>query len=139
MIAILLALLALATCMPTNSTSDVDAELETGCNNHSSNEIQCCVDIEDILGFMRVDACADLFIDWENLNMTAALELNDVILFESTFGFDYPPELCTDCFGARICMNIYDMMLKNGELSGCVGIKIDNIQIELGCFSTEQP
>ena len=114
----------------------VSSTIDYGCNNSKTDEIQCCVYDDDIIGFIDIDACAVLDIDWDNLNITAMLELNGVVLFESTFGFDTPPELCTDFKGSNICLKFYNIDLINGELSGCLGIKIDNIEIPLGCFST---
>ena len=115
-----------------------DATFDSGCNNKTSNEIQCCVNIDEVIGFINIDGCADLIIDWDNLNITLALELNDVILFESTFGWNTPPELCTDIWGLHICLKLEDMTLKEGDLHGCLYLNIDNLQVEMGCFDIGQ-
>lgn len=120
------------------SANDLN-EVSYGCNNYNDDEIQCCVYDDEILGFINIDGCVDLIIEWESLDITLALELNDVILFESTFGLDSPPALCTDFMGMNICLDLYDMDLVNGTLSGCVGLYIDTVNVPLGCFEIDNP
>lgn len=109
-----------------------------GCNNYNDDEIQCCVYEDEIIGFINLDGCADIIIDWNRMNITLALELNGTTLFETTFGFDSPPILCTDFMGSRVCLDIYDMDLINGVLSGCLELRIDEKKVPLGCFETKE-
>lgn len=131
----LLALLAFA--FASSSVQDAGA----GCINTTDNEIQCCAGFEEDIWIFDVKtvACAYVDIDWEELNMTLTLELNDVILFESTFGFDTPPELCATWNGTDICLGITDMKFEDWNLSGCISIILDSTkEIELGCFDTSK-
>lgn len=107
-----------------------------GCANVTRNDIDCCACIENILGFIDLDGCAHLYIDWDSLNVTFSLTLNGTILFESTFGLNTPPELCTTIWGLDICVYFEDMRLRNWTFEGCLHLIIDNsIDINLGCWS----
>lgn len=111
-----------------------------GCSNTSDNTVECCACVDDILGFIDLDGCADLVIDWDELNVTFKLTLNGTVLFESTFGFDTAPELCTDLWGLHFCVYFEDMELKNWTFEGCLHLIIDyGIDINLGCWSISKP
>ena len=132
---VMLALMALAL-----AATEVD-EAGAGCINHTNNEIECCAGFEDEIWIfdVRTVACAYLDINWDELNITLTLELNDVILFESTFGFDTAPELCTDFMGTHICLGLTDMKFDEWNLSGCISLTLDyNKEIDLGCFDTSK-
>ena len=133
MIAVLLGLLALAFAANVS-------EAGAGCNNDTDNQIECCAGFEEDIWIFDVKtiACADIEIDWDTLDVTVALSINDVVLFESTFGIDSPPELCTDWMGCHICLGLTDMKLEDWVFTGCVSITIDNKEIDLGCWDTSK-
>lgn len=107
-----------------------------GCANTTSNDIDCCACIEDILGFIDLDGCGHLYIDWDTLDVTFTLTLNDTVLFESTFGFDAAPELCTTLWGINICASFENMKLEDWTFEGCLHVVIDyKTDINLGCWS----
>lgn len=135
MIALLLALFGLAFAAA-NEVSEAGA----GCNNNTDNEIECCAGFEEELWIFDVKtvACANIVLDWDTLNVDLQLVLNDVILFESTFGIDNPPELCTDWMGCHICLGLTDMNLEDWRFTGCVSITVDNKEIPLGCWDTSK-
>ena len=111
-----------------------------GCSNTSNNTVECCACLDDLLGFIDLDGCADLIIDWDELNVTFRLTLNSTILFESTFGFDTAPELCTDIWGLHICVYFEDMRLRDWTFEGCLHLIIDySLDINLGCWSISKP
>lgn len=136
MITLLLALFGLAFAASTSTVNDAGA----GCNNHTDNEIECCAGFEEDIWIFDVKtvACANIMIDWDTLNVEVQLVLNDVILFESTFGIDYPPELCTDFMGSHICLGLTDMNLEDWRFTGCVSIIVDYKEIPLGCWDTSK-
>ena len=110
-----------------------------GCSNKSDNEIQCCACLDNVLGFIDLDGCADLTIDWDELDITLSLELNDTVLFESTFGFDSAPELCTDLWGIHICVYLDNLDLHDWEFTGCLHVIIDNqVDINFGCWDLKR-
>ena len=112
------------------------SESGAGCANTSNNDIDCCACIEDVLGFIDLDGCAHLYIDWDTLDVTFSLTLNDTVLFESTFGLNTAPELCTTLWGINICVYFEDMKLRNWTFEGCLHLIIDNsLDINLGCWS----
>ena len=91
-----------------------------------------------MVGFIDIDGCATMQIDWDTLDITLQLTLNGTILFETTFGFDYPPELCTDIWGVHICVILEDMKLKNWEFTGCLHVTVDNVDINFGCWDIKR-
>eukprot|EP00766_Chilomastix_caulleryi_P006146 gnl/Chilomastix_caulleri/81.p1 GENE.gnl/Chilomastix_caulleri/81~~gnl/Chilomastix_caulleri/81.p1 ORF type:complete len:160 (+),score=24.07 gnl/Chilomastix_caulleri/81:68-481(+) len=127
-------LLALFGLVFTNEVETIKAE--TGCVDQD-NVISCCI-CENI-GFINLDGCADIIVDWENLNITLQLTLNNVVLFETTFGFDTAPMLCADIWGSHICLELVNLNLDNWELTGCLDLIIDNIRVPMGCFDTTKP
>lgn len=107
-----------------------------GCSNKSNNEIECCACLDDLLGFIDLDGCADIELDWDTLDVTFRLTFNGTVLFESTFGFDSAPELCTDIWGIHICASFEDISLQNWTFEGCLHITIDyKLDINMGCWS----
>lgn len=113
-------------------------DCDTGCNNYNSNEIQCCTCIDNIIGFIDIDGCADIYIDWDDLDIEFVLELNDTVLFDTEFGFDHPPELCIDIWGTNYCVDFEDMNIQNGVFTGCLHLVIDNdLDINFGCWRLE--
>ena len=131
MIGLVLFLLGLISCSKVEETV-------LGCTNED-NEVSCCIGETDILGWLDLVGCADLIIDWDNLDITLELELNNTVLFETTFGFDTPPELCTDIWGLNICLKLEDMDFDDWNLSGCLDLVIDNsIEVPMGCFDTSK-
>ena len=126
---VLLAAFALATDVPTTVK-------DAGCQE--INNVASCCAYEDI-GFINIDACANIEIDWTTLDITFSLTLNGVVLFDTTFGFDTPPALCADIFGMNICVGFTNMDLTDWVLSGCISLVIDGKKsIELGCFTLGQ-
>lgn len=115
---------------------DVPTFKETGCQE--VNNVASCCAYEEI-GFITLDACANIEVDWTTLDIIFSLTLNDVVLFETTFGFDTPPALCADIFGMNVCVAFTNMNLTDWVLNGCISLIIDNSKvIELGCFTLGQ-
>ena len=131
---LLLALFALA--FADNTVTDAGA----GCNNETDNEIECCAGFEEELWIFDVKtvACADIQIDWDTLDIELALSVNDVVLFDTSFGLDNPPALCTDWLGAHICLGLTDLHLEDWRFTGCVSVIIDGKDIDLGCWDTSR-
>ena len=133
----MLALILLLALFGLAFSEDVEAvEAEVGCVD-KDNIISCCI-CQDI-GFINLDGCADIIINWDTLDLTLELTLNGVVLFETTFGFDKAPMLCADIWGSHICLQLDDLNLDNWELSGCLNLIIDDIVVPMGCFDTEKP
>ena len=131
MLALLLVLLAAFTL-----ATDVPTVKETGCQE--VNNVASCCAYEEI-GFITLDACANIEIDWTTLDITFSLTLNGVVLFDTTFGFDTPPALCADIFGMNVCVAFTDMDLTDWVLNGCISLVIDSSKVvELGCFTLGQ-
>ena len=107
---------------------------DDGCENISNNEITCCTCNEDAIGFVDLDGCAVIDFDWEEMDIDFSLELNNTVLFETTFGLDHPPELCIDVWGVHLCAGFEDMLLINDEFTGCLHLSINEIDINLGCW-----
>ena len=80
-----------------------------------------------------------MIIDWDNLDITLELELNNTVIFEVTFGFDTPPAICTDIWGVNIFLKLEDMNFDDWNLSGCLDLIIDNsTDVSMGCFETSK-
>lgn len=110
-----------------------------GCSNKSDDTVECCGCVDNILGFIDLDGCAVMLIDWDNLNITFELTLNDTILFESTFGFNTAPALCTTLWGVDICVEFENIELQNWEFTGCLHLIIDNkTDINFGCWDIKR-
>lgn len=116
------------------STSDIDYGY--GCNNSIENSVECCACVDP--GWLKFDGCADISIDWNDLDITLVLTLNDTILFDTTFGLDAPPALCADIWGVHICLKLEDLKLEDWEFTGCVHVTIDSIDINFGCFDLKK-
>ena len=137
MIALVLFLLGLASCSNVQNTIHVD-DTVLGCTDEN-DEISCCIGETEILGWINLVGCADMIIDWDNLNIILQLELNGTILFETTFGFNNPPEICADIWGLHICLKLEDMEFDDWNLSGCLDLIIDDsIDVPMGCFDTSK-
>lgn len=112
---------------------------DNGCENISNNEISCCTCNEDVIGFIDLDGCAIIDLDWDELDIDFTLELNNTILFETTFGFNHPPELCIDIWGMEICALLEDLSLLNNEFTGCLHLLVnENLDINLGCWDLKR-
>eukprot|EP00766_Chilomastix_caulleryi_P000074 gnl/Chilomastix_caulleri/1068.p1 GENE.gnl/Chilomastix_caulleri/1068~~gnl/Chilomastix_caulleri/1068.p1 ORF type:complete len:92 (+),score=11.73 gnl/Chilomastix_caulleri/1068:92-367(+) len=68
------------------AATDVPKVEESGCQE--VNNIASCCAYENI-GFIEINACANIEIDWTTLDITFSLTLNGVVLFDTTFGFVY--------------------------------------------------
>ena len=108
-------------------------DISDGCINSSNNLIECgvCLDLWD---WINIDISAELFIDWDLLDLTLTLDFNNVPLFETTFGINSPPYLCASFSGLDICIGFNDLELINWNLTGCLDLTIDGLHITLGCF-----
>lgn len=101
----------------------------------NDNFIQCCTEAE--LGFINLDGCADMILDWDDLDITLQLELNGVVLFDTTFGFDRQPELCVDVWGVNICLLLDNLDLDDWKMSGCLDLVVNDVVVPLGCFQSQ--
>ena len=116
-------------------------EIDTGagCSNTSDNDIQCCACLDNVVGFIDLDGCANIYIDWDTLDVTFSLTLNGTILFESTFGIDHAPELCTDIWGVNICVELENLDLQDWEFTGCLHVIVDHkVDINFGCWDLKR-
>ena len=121
------------------SARATDIETGAGCSNTGDNIIDCCACVDNVIGFIDLDGCATLEIDWDTLDVTLSLELNDTVLFETTFGFDSAPSLCTDLWGIHICVDLENLDLHNWEFTGCLHVIIDNkVDINFGCWDIKK-
>ena len=137
MLGVLLFLLGLASCLSEHSQKQLEDHV-FGCTDNN-NEVSCCIGETEILNWINIVGCADLIIDWDNLNITLQLELNNTVLFETTFGFNTPPEICTDIWGLYICLLLNDIDFDDWNLSGCLDLIIDySIDVPMGCFDTSK-
>ena len=134
MLAVLLGLLACA--MASHNLTDAGA----GCNNKKDNTIECCAGFDEELWIFEFTqtACADVVIDWESLDVTLVLSLDNTVLFYSTFGLDNPPELCTTWKGLDVCIELTDLDLDNWRFTGCLTVKVNDKEIDLGCWDTSR-
>ena len=108
-----------------------------GCNNNSDNQIQCCAGFDEQILFWDVElkACADLILDWNSGDIELELTINDVVLFDTTFGVDHAPELCASIFGFDVCLALTELDLSDWEFKGCIAIVLnDEKEIDLGCW-----
>lgn len=108
-------------------------EVSDGCINTYDNLVECGVCL-DLWGWINIDISAEIYIDWELLDITLDIDLNNVPLFETTFGLNYPPYLCAEFSGMDICVGLNELKLQEWGLSGCLEITIDGLHITLGCF-----
>ena len=114
--------------------------IDAGCTD-VNNDIECCfgTDVDLYVFDIKLHGCADLSINWDTLDVDLELTLNDTVLFDTTFGLDRPPELCTDIWGLHVCLGLTDLMLDDWTFSGCLSVIInDSKTIDLGCFSTSK-
>ena len=108
---------------------------DAGCTNED-NVISCCAGFEEELWVfdLKLEACANIELDWDNGDINLELTVNGGVLFDTTFGINHAPELCAEFLGMDICIGFTDLELDDWEFSGCVSISVNDSEIDLGCW-----